>query len=132
MDSFNFCCYEEIFFIFGWLITIKHKYSKREIKTQRLGDDFSGLAGDSVYQEAPEVISRGSWWLCNPFLVRHRLICLLFMYLSIYLSKHVCSLLQPLSSFSFTWASGFFASKGLSTIFQGTLYLNSNMPDLHL
>ena len=33
---------------------------------QRHGDGFAGLGGDSVYQEAPVVISRGSWWLCTP------------------------------------------------------------------
>ena len=40
------------FFIFGWLITLKHKYSKREIKMLRLEDVardtetiFRGLQG---------------------------------------------------------------------------------------
>ena len=32
------------------------------------GDDFDWLGGHSANKEAPEVGSRGSWFLCNPSL----------------------------------------------------------------
>ena len=37
---------------------------------ERHGDGFAGLGGHSKYQEAPEVILRGSWLPCTPFLLQ--------------------------------------------------------------
>ena len=37
---------------------------------ERRGDGFAGLEGHSKYQEAPEVILRGSWLPCTPFLLQ--------------------------------------------------------------
>ena len=41
-----------------WSLLIRTS-KPRQTEWQRLGDGFAGLGGDSVYQEAPEVISRG-------------------------------------------------------------------------
>jgi len=40
---------------------------------ERHGDGFVEIGGDYMYQKAPEVISRGSRWLCTPSLLGEEL-----------------------------------------------------------